>query len=221
MVALKCAFTASLLMIWIYIGRAALIDKVRSILSQRESTADSLYMVGDNQDLCDACADHAAQIVDLIGLLRNHAQLGLFSHTDFRTCSSATIIILLESILNPRLASFSKVRMAMDALGYMATGSDLAQSSLTTVNKFQGVVNKVLSSMYKDDNRSQSLERVSPPKLGESRGVAGAEEFDMSCEYDGNESNMALFQEIDSVLEDCSLTELHLLGFEGLYSSDL
>lgn len=209
-------------MIWIYVGRAALINKVRKLLSKNEFTKDDLGISRDGQELSDACAEHAVQIIDLIDLLRIRGQLGLFSHTDFHTCSSATIIVLLDSILNPRLTSFPKVRKAMGALRYMATGSELAKNSLKYVNNFQGVVNKALASIYRRNHEEYCFSKdVDPLTPGELHEVAGSEELSLSYSHEDQEPNTALFYDIETLLEDCSLTELHLLGFDSLYPSNV
>ncbi|KAI1835735.1 transcriptional regulator family: Fungal Specific TF [Penicillium roqueforti] len=208
-------------MIWIYIGRAALIDKVRRLLSKKEPTKDDLDIAGDSQELSDACAEHAARIIDLIDLLRSRGQLSLFSYTDFHTCSSATIIVLLDSILNPRMSSFPTVRTAMGALQYMATGSDLARNSLKYVHNFQNVVNKALASISCLDNgKSRPEGETGPLPLGEPREETFTEGLDM-YQHEGEEPNLALFSDIGIALEDCSFTELHLLGLDSLYSSDV
>lgn len=212
-------------MTWIYIGRAALMDSVRTLLSNKEPTLGDFGDRQGSQELSDSCAEHAARIVDLIGLLRSRGQLALFSHTDFHTCSSATIIVLLDSILNPRLTSFPKVKTAMDALRYMATGSALAKSSLKYVENFQGVVNTALASMHcKSRESPRSLEELGLLEHGESQPGTDTEGWDMSShqnECQGQGPNMALLYDIEAMLEDCPFTELHLLGLDGLYASDV
>lgn len=226
-------------MIWICIGRGALIDRVRSLLGNKEPTKDDLDAGSGSQELSDACADHAARIIDLIDLLKSRGQLGLFSYTDFHTCSSATIIVLLDSILNPRLTSFLKVSTAMNGLRFMATGSDLARNNLKYVEDFQGVVNKALASMYRRDYEELpstrgwgSLSTRESPRSGDvflqssidtfhpaSHQGVGIEELGHQRESQG--PNTALFYDIKSMLEDCSLTDLHLLGFNDLCSNDV
>jgi hypothetical protein len=198
--------------------------------------------------LSDSCVEHAAQIIDLIDLLRTRGQLGRFSHTDFHTCSSAAVVVLLESILYPRLTSYSKVRTAMDALRYMATGSDFAKNSLKYVNDFQVVVNKALASMYRRDHETSCSMRVSdslgsgdspnsrdaflqssmkPFHLPDSSSLEshpGADTEDVDLSYhqcDEEVPSMALFDDIETALENCPFTELHLLGFDSLYSSQV
>lgn len=233
-------------MIWIYIGRAALIDRVRSLLGKHEPETSDYNTRGEGHELSETCVKHAAQIIDLIDLLRSRKQLGRFSQTDFHTCSSAAIIVLLDSILRPRLESYSKVSSAMDALRYMTSGSDFAKNNLKYVSNFQVAVNKALASMYRRDHEQpcpmrnfDSLGRGESPTSGgafmrssmepfhapdsippKSPQEASTEDVDLSYhQHDSLRPNMALFDDIETALEDCSFTQLHLLGFDSLYSS--
>ncbi|CEJ59832.1 hypothetical protein PMG11_08435 [Penicillium brasilianum] len=235
-------------MVWIVIGRAALIGRVRRLLSKTESSKVDGVTSKECDELSDSCVEHATHIIDLINLLRTRGQLGRFSYTDFHTCSSAAVVVLLESILYPRLTSFSKIRMAMDALRYMATGSDYAKNSLKYVNDFQVVVNKALASMYRRDHETSCSVRVSgSPEFGDlpksqdsfmqsstqpfhppdsiflgSHPEVDPEDVDVSHHQGGEEiSRMPFFDEMETSLENCSFTELHLLGFDCLYSSEM
>lgn len=211
-------------MIWIYIGRTALIDKVRSLLSNEEPTTQNcdLDNRGSSPDISDACADHAARIIDLIDLLRCSGQLGLFSHTDFHTCSSATVIVLLDSVLKPRLTSFPKVKMAMSALRYMATGSDLARNSLKLIEYFQSLVNRALAFMSNlGHDTSRCTRDIGSFRPEDSLQTPGAETFGMSSQRAGQRPDLALFYDMETALEECSSAELHLLGLDSLYSSDI
>ncbi|KAJ5807979.1 transcriptional regulator family: Fungal Specific TF [Penicillium riverlandense] len=235
-------------MVWIYIGRAALIDRVRNFLSKKESSKSDYGTREERHKSSESCVEHAAQIIDLIDLLRTRGQLGRFSHTDFHTCSSAAVVVLLESILHPRLTSYSKVRTAMDALRYMATGSDFAKNSLKYVNDFQVVVNKALASMYRRDHGTScsmresnslgcgespasrdtfmqsSVQPFDPPDSTSVESHPGADTEDLDPSYhqfDEEAPSMALFDDIETALESCSFTELHLLGLDSLYSSQV
>ncbi|CAI7647117.1 unnamed protein product [Penicillium manginii] len=209
-------------MVWIYIGRAALISKVRSLLSTEEPAKRGHDLDGDSQELSDACAEHATRIIDLIDLLQRSGQLGLFSFTDFHTCSAATIIVLLDSVLNPRLSSFPKVRTAMGALQYMAAGSDLARNSLKYVENFQGVVNQALASISRlEYEKSHSRRESGSPQFGEPCEETILQRLDMSYQHGGEGSSMGLFHDIDTVLENCSFAELHLLGLDSLQLGNL
>lgn len=235
-------------MVWIYIGRAALIDRVRRFLSKTESSKSDYGINEEYHKLSESCVEHAMRIIDLIDLLRTRGQLGRFSHTDFHTCSSAAVVVLLESILYPRLTSYSKVKKAMDALRYMATGSDFAKTTLKYVNDFQVVVNKALASMYRRDHGTSCSTRVSdslgfgdtpknrdtsmqssmkpshPPDSISVASHSGAdtEDVDLSPRRcDEEVPSMALFDDIETALENCSFTELHLLGLDSLYSSQV
>lgn len=206
-------------MVWIYIGRAALIGKVRSLLGREEPAKRGHDLDGDSQELSDACAEHAARIIDLIDLLQRSGQLGLFSFTDFHTCSAATIIVLLDSVLNPRLSSFPKVRTAMGALQYMAAGSDLARNSLKYVENFQGVVNQALasiSSLEYEKSHSRRERESGSLQFGEPCEETILQRLDMPHQHEGEGSSMGLFHDIDTVLENCSFAELHLLGLDSL-----
>lgn len=234
-------------MVWIIIGRAALIDRVRSFLSKAESSKFDDATSKERHELSDSCVKHAAKIIDLIDTLRTRGQLGRFSHTDFHTCSSAAVVVLLESILYPRLTSYSKVRMAMDALRYMATSSDFAKNSLKHVNDFQVVVNKALASMYRRDHGTSCSARVSdslkfgvspesqdsimqssmqsfhpPDSISGTHAEADPEDVDLSYHQGGEEiPRIAFLDDIETALENCSYTESHLLGFDYLCSSQV
>ena len=145
-------------MIWTYISRAVLIRSVRDFLGNRRQYETDPEPSPKVEESSKCCVQHAEQIVDLIDLLRNRRQLCRFSHTDLYACFSATIIILLESILHPRLNSYSRVSSAMDALRFLASGSDFAKASLKHVNNFQVVVNKALASMS-HQGRTPSIDK--------------------------------------------------------------
>ncbi|KAE8140838.1 hypothetical protein BDV38DRAFT_10499 [Aspergillus pseudotamarii] len=234
-------------MVWTYISRAALIRKVRSFVSNKRSRRDDTIASAEIQELSKCCVQHAEEIIDLIELLRNRRQLARFSHTDFHCCSSATIIILLESILHPRLRSYSRVSTAMEALHFMARGSALARNALKHVDSFQVVVNKALAAMshqgepgfdYRDLNptkMSDSVVRPKEPQTGDSaQFIEDAHQPYYATSWEtrwhevGGETSInqpyyqgyggALFDDIGTLLEDCSFSDQHLLGFDGLYA---
>lgn len=132
--------------VWAFISRSALIRKVRNHLTNRDGGGNHLVNP-EVHELSRCCVQHAERIIDLIDLLQSRRLLGRFSHTDFHACSCATIVILLESILHPRLTFYSKVRTAMDALRLMVSTSDFARDTLKYVHHFQEVVNNVLATM--------------------------------------------------------------------------
>ena len=234
-------------MVWTYISRAALISKVRNYVTNKESRTDDTIASAEIQELSKACVQHAEQIIDLIDLLRNRRQLARFSHTDLHCCSSATIIILLESILYPRLKSYSRVSTAMKSLHFIACGSDFARNALKHVDIFQAVVNKALAAMshqggpgfdYGDLNLTQLSDTTLQPNEPQNRDSAefvvdnhqpyyrtswerrldepGKETSNDQPYYQGYSG--ALFDDIGTLLEDCSFSDQHLLGFDGLYA---
>ncbi|KAL4888016.1 fungal-specific transcription factor domain-containing protein [Aspergillus ambiguus] len=232
-------------MIWTYISRASLISKVRSFLSKRKHDIDDISVCPEIEELSQRCVEHAEQIIDLVDLLRNRRQLGRFSHTDFHSCSSATIIILLESILQPRLMSYSRVSKAMDALHFMACGSDFARSTLKHVDNFQAAVNRALATMshqggtYVDDNgvfdlpKEYSLASRFEQLHARDEGLQCSVKARPPCDTtlcDRNPQEPATYQpdyqvtdgvfldDVGNLLEDCSTVDLHMLGFDGLFS---
>lgn len=230
-------------MVWICIGRQALVNRVRNVLrSESVSTYDN-GTASENHELSETCVQHAMQIIDHIDLLRTHDELSRFSHSDFQTCSSAAIIVLLESVLHPRLTSYSKIRTAMDALRYMAAGSDFARRGLEHVTRFHVLINKALATLYRSENgdyRSKSDQKEGEDITNEdsesARPSTGPlylpENLHLGTHNDGDVQTLglgqdaqvpstALFPEIDTFLEDYSLTNLDLLGFDNLCTSEL
>lgn len=232
-------------MVWTYISRAALIRKVRNLVSNKGSRRGDTMASAEIQELSKSCVQHAEEIIDLIELLRNRRQLARFSYTDFHCCSSATIIILLESILHPRLRSYSRVSTAMDALHFMARGSDFARNALKHVDSFQAVVNKALAAMSHQrepgcncldlTKMSDSVLRPKEPQTGDSAQFIEdphqpyyAASWERRLHDVGGETSInqpycqgysgALFYDIGTLLEDCSFANQHLLGFDGLYA---
>lgn len=238
--------------VWTYISRSALISRVRNYLTKREYDESDNANNSEVDQLSRYCVQHAEQIIDLIALLRSRRQLGRFSHTDFNACSSATIIILLDSILRPRLTSYSKVRTAMDALRFMASSSDFARDTIKYINNFQTVVNSALATMsrqgrrYLDefdphsteapvlrawpDSRQTEVSSTTDP-LPENPSLCCPTQLEIEQDLDipsgslqyyppGDEGSDAFLDEIRALLEDGPFTDLDLLGFDGLYTSE-
>ncbi|KAE8332759.1 fungal-specific transcription factor domain-containing protein [Aspergillus sergii] len=234
-------------MVWTYISRAALISRVRSFVFNNGCRGDEILESPEIKDLSQSCVQHAERIIDLIELLRSRRQLARFSHTDFHCCSSATIIILLESILHPRLTSYSRVSTAMDSLHFMACGSDFARNTLKHVDNFQAVVNKALAAIshkgeacvnYRDTTFTETTDSVlrstQPQIRDDDQFMADSPRsyYVSQCETRLDEVGTepainqpdyhgyggALFDDIGTLLEDCSFADQHLLGFDGLYA---
>ncbi|KAF9888054.1 hypothetical protein FE257_009319 [Aspergillus nanangensis] len=222
-------------MVWTYISRAALIRRVRAFLHNRERGNSDGGPSPEIEALSNSCVQHAEKILDLIDLLKRRRQLARFSHTDFHCCSSATIIILLGSILNPSLSSYSRVRTAMDALHFMACGSDFARSTLKHVDNFQALVNKALASMSQqggfsigdvDVQYTQASTEFPPldqPHTGnDMHGLDHTHQPHCTTlqerDLDHSGYGGALFDDIGALLVDCSFHDQHLLGFNGLCS---
>ncbi|GIJ81661.1 hypothetical protein Asppvi_000160 [Aspergillus pseudoviridinutans] len=231
-------------MVWTQISRGSLISRVRSVLSKERAHTEDISTSPEAEELSRLCVGHAERIIDLIDLLRNRRLLSRFSHTDFHSCSSATMIILLESILHPRLTSHTRVSRAMDALHFMACGSDFARSILKHVDMFQAAVNKALATMlhqggsYIDDHggidgtkmpistsRFEQLQARDEGLqcLGNTHPRYDTPPIDRhSQEPDRELANYQGFggvflEDIGALIEECSSTDLHILGFDGLF----
>ncbi|KAJ5613209.1 transcriptional regulator family: Fungal Specific TF [Penicillium lagena] len=136
--------------VWVCLGRAALLQLVRrSIMSKEtETNKNPVESTPLGLDLTYPCVRSAYEIIDLIGLLRRYQQLARFSHTDFRTCCCATIIVILDSILYPTVRASSKAAEAFDALQYMTFGNEHARSSLKYIESFLEIVNSALAKFH-------------------------------------------------------------------------
>lgn len=82
-------------------------------------------------------------MVDLIELLHSHHQLAMFSFMDFHCCSSAVIVLLLDSILHPTGESFRRIKIAMLCLQHIAEGCAVAKKGMRLIEEFQGLVERV------------------------------------------------------------------------------
>lgn len=135
----------------------------------------------------------------------------------------------------------------MDALHFMARGNDFARDTLKHVDNFQALVNKALATMsqrgpYSEDHRT-NFTGVSDLVLSSAQPQAGDdtqsmtddgrpyhatlwEDFENTGEQpaaiqpDYQRPGGALFDDIGTLLEDCSFTNQHLLGFDALYADN-
>lgn len=85
--------------------------------------------------LVSSCVASACEIIDTIHHLYKSDQLAPFVHTDFHSCSSAIMIILLDSIIKPNKGTFSKVAMGMECMQFMALWNPVAKKRLFYVQK--------------------------------------------------------------------------------------
>lgn len=117
-------------MIWLSVGRKSLLGLVRRQL--RRSTASDIIdsdSVLRCQELSERCAKAAKTIIEWITLLYSRNLLARFSFTDFHSCSSGVIILLLHAFLHPEDDWEPPVTRGIQALHFMAHGSQLANDA--------------------------------------------------------------------------------------------
>lgn len=69
--------------------------------------------------------------------------LASFSYTDFHACSSAIVLILLDSILHPREGLAESVSSGIETLEILAARNEYAQRGVTLVKRFCAKLGKV------------------------------------------------------------------------------
>ncbi|KAE8374446.1 fungal-specific transcription factor domain-containing protein [Aspergillus bertholletiae] len=132
---------------WIHVSRESLIFLLQSRLRNRTSPIDDERDNPAIHELSKHCVESANQVIDLLNLLRVNGQLSHFSFTDFHACVSATIILLLGSVLDPCVAASHQVQAAMDILQFMAAGNGNAKGGFRLLESFLAIVNTSLSSL--------------------------------------------------------------------------
>ncbi|OQV01250.1 Fungal specific transcription factor domain-containing protein [Cladophialophora immunda] len=207
-------------MIWIYIGRGASLRLARQRSSQTDGVRGSdqpLNLV--SQKLSERCTDAAYTIIEWIDLLKNRNRLAKFSHTDFHSCSSAIIALLLDEVLDPRRRYRSTIERGIDALRFMASGSQLAKDALQLVERLQAGVRK---SDEHNESRSQrqdgstSQDYFNHAADGLSISVNDTMEYTPS---DFATLDPVIFGELEPSLLQYSDPDLSLFGFHGFYST--
>ncbi|KAJ9643659.1 hypothetical protein H2204_001804 [Knufia peltigerae] len=201
--------------IWIYIGRAALLRLVRKRLRQSDGGGKS--DLSTTEKLADKCVNAAHSIIEWIDLLSSHNKLAKFSWTDFHSCSSAIIVILLNEVLRTRDLSSSTIDHGIDALRFMASGSRLARDGLHLVERLRASVRKHKASgqngptlVARNDNAAAEVPGISLTQ-------------DTGAEYtpsDFSNFDPALFSDLEPSLLQYSSQDLSLFGFDGFFPTD-
>ena len=74
--------------------------------------------------------------------------LASFSYTDFHACSSAVVLMLLDSILNPRLGFAATVGEGIETLEILAMGNEYAQRGVALVKRFCKMLSKIAPELW-------------------------------------------------------------------------
>lgn len=129
-------------MIWLELGRTPLLDLVKQGTNRRNSTTFNSPETEQRIRLAKLCTSSAQEMLRLIHLLRQAGMLASFSYTDFHACSSAVVLLLVDSILHPRLRIADIVGRGIETLDMLAAGNEYAQQGVTLVKRFCNMLSK-------------------------------------------------------------------------------
>lgn len=212
-------------MIWIYIGRAALLRLVRQRLHHRpEGSRQKPHLTPNaaTQELAERCTRAAHAVIEWIDLLSHHNRLAKFSYTDFHSCSSAIIVLLLNEVLRAsRDLHSSSIEHGINALRFMASGGQLAKDALHLVERLRTSVGK--SNGY-DNTRDPSAQDdstlMAPHQNAAEHVLPSFSTPDAVTGYDASDFakfDPALFSDLEPSLLQYSSQDLSLFGFDGFY----
>jgi hypothetical protein len=173
-----------------------------------------------SQRLVEKRREAAAMIINWITQLHHRALLAKYSFTDFHTCSSATIVLLLHSVLYPTYDSLP-ITQGINALKFMAEGSRLAMNALRLIERLQGAIQKSSSV----EVSGSAMDQISLSGMVGGLGLSHIQPFGS----DGNLplpstsnyespillSNQTLFPDLEPWLLEYSDQDLMLFGFDG------
>lgn len=203
-------------MIWIYIGRGSLLRLACGRPHQPSGARrPELPASSVSCKLSERCTDAAYAIIEWIDLLRNRNRLAKFSHTDFHSCSSAIIALLLKEVIDPHNRYSSSIERGIEALHFMASGSQLAKDALHLVERLQAGVQKLVQ---RNERRSQkqpgpiSQDCYSLVPDSQSAQVDGALEYTAS---DFEAFDPLILSDLEPSLLQYSDPDLALFGFDG------
>ncbi|KAF5615114.1 C6 transcription factor [Fusarium sp. NRRL 52700] len=212
-------------MIWINIGRGATLRLVRQSL---QPTSASMALEDQeaylrSQRLVEQCREAATMIINWIGQLHHRGLLAKYSFTDFHTCSSATIVLLLHSLLYPTHDSLP-ISQGINALQFMAEGGRLAMNALRLIERLQEAIRKSSSdNVFSYTIAQASLsEMVVGQDLSQNQPIGGTGNlpYESTSNYESSIllSNQTLFPDLEPWLLQYSDQDLMLFGFDGFGS---
>lgn len=221
-------------MIWVNIGRGATLRLVRRrlypvVADSGSSECDEMYL--RTQKLAEQCAESATIIIDYIAQLHSRDLLARFSFTDFHTCSSAVIVLLLNALLHTPCHQLLPVTRGIEALRFMANGSMLAMNGLRLVERLQEGVYRTLGVTGRDSVPDQQLLYLQAPGQSllqrDTLNIAGDVPYITAA--NGTASDVAApdipplgltpFADLEPSLLEYSDQYLTLFGFDGFGST--
>lgn len=221
-------------MIWVTIGRGALLRLVRGRL--RPLAADTTGLGDDglqlrSEELAQRCTKAATTVTEWIVQLQSRNLLARFSFTDLHTCSSAVIVLLLNAFLRPADHQLSAITRGIDALHFMADGSTLAMNALRLVERLQQGIYQATGLANTETIPSQVPSLVPPlgphfshdSTLGVDRdtlsGVPLNDGIGNNAASDVTPLDLSLFTDLEPFFLEHSDQDLNLFGFDGFGST--
>ncbi|KAJ6162170.1 C6 transcription factor [Penicillium canescens] len=221
-------------MIWVNIGRGATLRLVRRrlypvVADSRSSECDEMYL--RSQKLAERCTESATIVIDWIEQLHSRNLLARFSFTDFHTCSSAVIVLLLNALLRTPCHQLLPISRGIEALRFMANGSTLAMNALRLVERLQEWVYKTTGVIGRDSILDQQLSSLQPPGQNFSQSDTLNLARDMPYVTAANDTacddaapdiaplDLTLFADLEPSLLEYSEQYLTLFGFDGFGST--
>lgn len=166
-------------------GRASLLQLVRDRLrrSFRNDNAE-VELPQTAVDLAQSCVEAAKETIQHIMVLKKHKNLCRFSFSDYHGCSSALVILLLNSILERDQTDSPTLDNAIDLLRFMSTGGcGGAKFDMQTVEQFRTLINNLRQQVYPEEPpapknpKSSAYEKwvnwLSEGELGKGSGFVG------------------------------------------------
>lgn len=221
-------------MIWVTIGRGALLRLVRGRL---HPLATDTIGLGDDgmqlrsEELAQRCTKAATTVTEWIVRLQSRNLLARFSFTDLHTCSSAVIVLLLNAFLRPADHQLSAVTRGIDALHFMADGSTLAMNALRLVERLQQGIYQATGLANTETIPSREPSLVPPlgphfshdSTLGVDRdtlsGVPLNDSIGNNAASDVTPLDLSLFTDLEPFFLEHSDQDLNLFGFDGFEST--
>ena len=131
-------------------GRASLLQLVQDRLHRPvDEKGQEIQRTQLIHELAHSCVEAAKKSSELITTLKKHNLLCRFSFTDYQGCSSALIILLLNSVLEAGQDSFAALDDTIESLRFTAIGGcEGAKSDLRTVEHFRVLAATLRQKIY-------------------------------------------------------------------------
>ncbi|KAF9891122.1 hypothetical protein FE257_005058 [Aspergillus nanangensis] len=126
----------------IAIGKASLVSIVRARLRSRTIGTQPPQISSMARNLARSCAKAARKLLGLFETMSMSRKITRFSFTDFQGCSIATIVTLLDGILERDSGYEARVESGLDRLRQMAIGNTTAKMGVRFVEAIQLITNE-------------------------------------------------------------------------------